>query len=1139
MITFTPLSVPYAPSPLNDHRVKGNARDNQRCEGSSGATVKIGNGPEIERPQALAYLLELDDIKVLIDCGGTEDFSFPKASPNSLRDGQAKRMEVDEGSEEGEQDIWEGKVTSPDLQSSSLDTVLSRIGASIDLVLLSHSTLAHLGSLAWARSHYGLTCPIFATLPTQTMGRLTVLEMVQCLRDATDVDLEMRLAAEIDAGKIHAKENDQATAMGSNERPEAPLTSKPPRTPLSALHPGGAFPFLEDGSHLSALGAAGGMAEPDEEVEEAAIKSSADKALAYLLDADGSKLLTLRQSLATSTVRRRVPTVEQVEQTFDSISTLRYLQPYHFSHGNLAGLTLTAYNAGHSLGGTVWKLRSPSQGTIVIAMEWNHNRERHLDGSALLSTSGGVGSNTGASGQSGSVGGSGSSAEALRRADLMITSVQRGLITNIRRKDRDAAILDIVHRTLQAGASVLFPIDPSARLLELLVLLDQHWAYAYSHARFPLCLVSHTGSEVIERARTLMEWMTREWATVATGAGANAEAEGVEGQDGDPGLKNNTQRKGNDRRARERMQKEGPAAPLDFKYLRIFSSLEAMNNAIPPGQARVVLAVPPSLTCGPARKLVATFSQNPQDVILLTQRGEPGSLTRWLWNEWHKRQQPAAKLGRGKVGQVIKTSELTGDSAIESHELEIQRKISLNEEELKVYEDALQAAKTKAAQRRALAARSRRRLEADEDEDSDDDSDADENFGNDEFGALPSATRGASGGAGGLGRKRDFDSAFEVSGAVDRGAMGDSLSAEVSFDIYLKGDASKVTSFFGSRPDKGEGDGAAEAGVRYRMFPFVDKKRRIDAYGETIDVNRWLSKKNELEANQAEGKADEEALEAQRNRAWAQKGTQDGQPSKFVVDKVQLHLQCHLAFVEMEGLNDGRALKTVLPQLLPRRLIMVDGDAATRRDMRSSLQSVKAMSKELWAPLLGFSVSIGESTVALTVNLGDNLMKSIRLSQFEDFEIAYLRSVFKISEESSLPTLNSVEQQTASAGRSDEGAQIEEGAEGEEPGEFKASPEEPVRVASKTILPTIFVGDLRLSGLKSHLAGKMGMPADFAGEGLLVCGLKPGSTDSCSATTVQKAGQGRIVIEGNIGQNFYNVREQVYSLHAQISSNAA
>ena len=142
--------------------------------------------------------------------------------------------------------------------------------------------------------------------------------------------------------------------------------------------------------------------------------------------------------------------------------------------GRCAGLVLTAYHAGHSLGGTVWKLRSPSVGTIVMALDWNHHRERHLDATALLAVG------TAAA----------PLAHAIGRPDLLITDMERGLYTNARRKDRDATLLDHVHRTLTSGHSVLLPVDGAPRLLELLVLLDQHWAFAYQHQRFPMCLVS-------------------------------------------------------------------------------------------------------------------------------------------------------------------------------------------------------------------------------------------------------------------------------------------------------------------------------------------------------------------------------------------------------------------------------------------------------------------------------------------------------------------------------------------------------------------------------------------------------------------------------------------------------------------------
>lgn len=44
-------------------------------------------------------------------------------------------------------------------------------------------------------------------------------------------------------------------------------------------------------------------------------------------------------------------------------------------------------------------------------------------------------------------------------------------------------------------------------------------------------------------------------------------------------------------------------------------------------------------------------------------------------------------------------------------------------------------------------------------------------------------------------------------------------------------------------------------------------------------------------------------------------------PHKYVVDRVEVHLQSLLFVVDMEGLSDGRALKTILPQINPRKLV--------------------------------------------------------------------------------------------------------------------------------------------------------------------------------------------------------------------------
>ena len=93
--------------------------------------------------------------------------------------------------------------------------------------------------------------------------------------------------------------------------------------------------------------------------------------------------------------------------------------------GKCQGLTITPFAAGHTLGGTLWKIRSPSSGTIIYAVDLNHMKERHLDGTVLIKG-----------------GASGSSVfEPLARPDLLITDAERTLVTMPRRKDRDATLL--------------------------------------------------------------------------------------------------------------------------------------------------------------------------------------------------------------------------------------------------------------------------------------------------------------------------------------------------------------------------------------------------------------------------------------------------------------------------------------------------------------------------------------------------------------------------------------------------------------------------------------------------------------------------------------------------------------------------
>ena len=68
-------------------------------------------------------------------------------------------------------------------------------------------------------------------------------------------------------------------------------------------------------------------------------------------------------------------TPKDVDKAFDRITTLRYSQPVILSHG----VTITAYPAGHSIGGTIWNIKK-DQENIVVMIDWNHAKERIVGG---------------------------------------------------------------------------------------------------------------------------------------------------------------------------------------------------------------------------------------------------------------------------------------------------------------------------------------------------------------------------------------------------------------------------------------------------------------------------------------------------------------------------------------------------------------------------------------------------------------------------------------------------------------------------------------------------------------------------------------------------------------------------------------
>jgi cleavage and polyadenylation specificity factor subunit 2 len=307
-----------------------------------------------------------------------------------------------------------------------------------------------------------------------------------------------------------------------------------------------------------------------------------------------------------------IATSAEIANAFESVNSVGYSEPTHLQ-GKCTGLTITPFGAGHSLGGTIWKIRSPSSGTLIYGVDLNHTKERCLDGTVLLK-SGGQGSGL-------------EVFEPLARPDVFITDASRILVTSARRTDREKAFLQNITDTLTDHHSVLIPSDLDSRLLEMLILLDHHWSF--SKMRYPLCLVSRNGEAYLkETIPSLMEWFGG-----VVGAGVASDSVG-------------------DDTGRRRHEHE---TLLKFRNLEFFARPEHLIKKYSSRDPKVIIAVPFSMSYGPARKIFVEngIGEGHGNLVLLTRQDQSESWASNLIRRWSD-EQPATT---DSIGTMIPLEE--------------------------------------------------------------------------------------------------------------------------------------------------------------------------------------------------------------------------------------------------------------------------------------------------------------------------------------------------------------------------------------------------------------------------------------------------------------------------------------------------
>ncbi|XP_058062767.1 probable cleavage and polyadenylation specificity factor subunit 2 isoform X1 [Anopheles bellator] len=173
--------------------------------------------------------------------------------------------------------------------------------------------------------------------------------------------------------------------------------------------------------------------------------------------------------------------LDDIDTAFDKIVQLKYNQSVAMK-GKGYGITITPLPAGHLIGGTIWKIVKVGEEDIVYATDFNHKKERHLNGCEL---------------------------EKLQRPSLLITDAYNARYQQARRRARDEKFMTNILQTLRNNGNVLVTVDTAGRVLELAHMLDQLWKNKESGLMaYSLALLNNFSYNVVEFAKSQIEWMS-------------------------------------------------------------------------------------------------------------------------------------------------------------------------------------------------------------------------------------------------------------------------------------------------------------------------------------------------------------------------------------------------------------------------------------------------------------------------------------------------------------------------------------------------------------------------------------------------------------------------------------------------------
>lgn len=872
------------------------------------------------------------------------------------------------------------------------------------------------------------------------------------------------------------------------------------------------------------------------------------------------------------------PSAEEIATYFNLINPLKYSQPHQpipspFSP-SVAGLTITAYGAGHTLGGTIWHIQHGLE-SIVYAADWSQARESLYSGAAWLS-------------------GGSEIIEPLRRPTSLICSSKGVEKTQpLSRKKRDDTMISLIRETIAQGGKVLIPTDSSARVLELAYLLNQTWrenidgphSDTYKHTR--IYFASRSASASVRYLNSMLEWVDDAVRSEAEAAMSKTKTQG--GQ---------------------------VSNPLDWKFVRQLERKSQVERALERKRPCVMLASDASLEWGFSRQALLGMAGDTRNLIILTERlgGVGKGLGRQLWEAFEGQQGSiSAQSGAKVVGMDGATVDLreASTTGLNADETALYQTYMARQQQL---HSTLQGDNTTTD---PSAPNITEEAEEDDSESEDEDEDAEHQ-----------------GRALNLSAQMTQSSKRKVAGGLTDSELGINILLRgtnvFDYDVRNRRGREKVFPFVAKRvrdddfgalikpedylraEERDEVDGMdMREGTRKETE--VGKKRKWDdvapgsaagGQAKKAELKNGKRQKRDREPRKARQPDDidaaiaratgetpsngggastavpaaalpessEDDIEDDDESDYEPEDSGPAGPQKLVWTPRELPVHCRVTYVDFAGLHEKRDLQMLIPLIRPRKLVLIAGSESETELLAEECRGLLrgdgadaegASNVAVFAPRVGEVIDASVDTNAWTLKLSRELVSKLVWQDVKGLGVVALTGF--LDAEALEDAATSSAQKPASQ---QEEALAEQDADSDSPSKTwkrrKPNPETPQPTSSSptsTTLPStpilhllpsyptanptlptpvsttstrpVHVGDLRLAHLRELLRAN-GHVADFRGEGtLLIDGV----------VIVRKRLGGRLEVEGWCGggnnggmgrvkgggmASFLGVRREVY-----------